>query len=120
MPFAEHTGLIRPLTDFVLRTAVVQAEAWMSQVIDLAVAVNLSARSLHDGAITSSEIARPARRSSPRRRTVALEITESSIMADPARAKQVLEALDAMGLHRWRSTTSAPATRRCPTCKTCR
>ncbi len=98
VPFAEHTGLIRPLTDFVLRTAVMQARAWLDAGVDTAVAVNLSARSLHDGAI-SSEIANlllefdlPANR-------LQLEITESSIMADPSRARRVLEELDAKGLH---------------------
>ena len=98
VPFAEHTGLIRPLTSFVLRTAVTQARIWFDAGIDTAVAVNLSARSLHDGAI-SNEIAQllvefdlPANR-------LQLEITESSIMADPARARRVLEDLDAMGLH---------------------
>ena len=98
VPFAEHTGLIRPLTNFVLRTAVTQARTWIDSGIETAVAVNLSARSLHDGAI-SNEVANlllefdlPANR-------LQLEITESSIMADPARAKRVLEDLDAMGLH---------------------
>ena len=98
VPFAEHTGLIRPLTNFVLRTAVTQARTWMDSGIETAVAVNLSARSLHDGAISNevanllSEFALPANR-------LQLEITESSIMADPARAKRVLQDLDAMGLH---------------------
>jgi diguanylate cyclase (GGDEF)-like protein len=98
VPFAEHTGLIRPLTNFVLRTAATQARAWLDAGIDTAIGVNLSARSLHDGAISTEishlllEFSLPANR-------LQLEITESSIMADPARAKRVLEDLDAMGLH---------------------
>jgi diguanylate cyclase (GGDEF)-like protein len=97
VPFAEHTGLINPLTTFVLRTAVAQANEWLTLGADVDIAVNLSARSLHDGAITEEvaavldELGLPA----PRLR---LEITESSIMADPARAKRVLEQLDAMGV----------------------
>jgi EAL domain-containing protein (putative c-di-GMP-specific phosphodiesterase class I) len=97
VPFAEHTGLINPLTTFVLRTAVSQANEWLTLGADVDIAVNLSARSLHDGAITEEvaavldELGLPA----PRLR---LEITESSIMADPARAKRVLEQLDAMGV----------------------
>ncbi|MDP9465149.1 MAG: EAL domain-containing protein, partial [Actinomycetota bacterium] len=98
VPFAEHTGLIRPLTNFVLRTAVTQARAWLDAGLDTAVAVNLSARSLHDGAI-SDEIARLLSEFSLPAHRVQLEITESSIMADPARAKRVLDDLDAMGLH---------------------
>jgi diguanylate cyclase (GGDEF)-like protein len=98
VPFAEHTGLIRPLTNFVLRTAVAQARAWVDAGLDAAVAVNLSARNLHDGAI-SDEIARLLFEFSVPAHRLQLEITESSIMADPARAKRVLEQLDAMGLH---------------------
>ncbi len=98
VPFAEHTGLIRPLTNFVLRTAVAQGRAWLDSGLDTAVAVNLSARSLHDGAI-SDEIARLLLEFSLPAHLLQLEITESSIMADPARAKQMLEQLDAMGLH---------------------
>jgi diguanylate cyclase (GGDEF)-like protein len=98
VPFAEHTGLIRPLTSFVLRTAVTQARAWLDAGLDTAVAVNLSARSLHDSAI-SDEIAQLLSEFSLPASRLQLEITESSIMADPARAKRVLEDLDSMGLH---------------------
>jgi len=97
VPFAEHTGLIKPLTTYVIRTAVAQAKVWLATGADIDVAVNLSARSLHDGAITEDvatileELELPA----PRLR---LEITESSIMADPARAKRVLAQLDEMGI----------------------
>jgi diguanylate cyclase (GGDEF)-like protein len=98
VPFAEHTGLIRPLTNFVLRTAVAQARAWLDSGIDTTVAVNLSARSLHDGEIRN-EVARLLSEFSLPAERLQLEITESSIMADPARAKRVLADLDAMGLH---------------------
>ena len=98
VPFAEHTGLIRPLTSFVLRTAAAQARAWLDAGIDTAVAVNLSARSLHDGAI-SNEVAHLLEEFSLPASRLQLEITESSIMADPAGAKRVLEDLDGMGLH---------------------
>ena len=97
VPFAEHTGLIKPLTTFVIRTAVEQAKVWLATGADLDIAVNLSARSLHDGAITEevakilADLELPAQR-------LRLEITESSIMADPARAKRVLAQLDAMGV----------------------
>jgi EAL domain-containing protein (putative c-di-GMP-specific phosphodiesterase class I) len=98
VPFAEHTGLIRPLTNFVLRTAVAQGRAWHDAGLHTAVAVNLSARSLHDGAL-SEEIARLLIEFSLPAHLLQLEITESSIMADPARAKQMLEHLEGMGLH---------------------
>ena len=57
--------------------------------------------------VCSSEHGCPARS--------ALEITESAIMADPAARSTSLERLHALGSGS-RSTTSAPATRRWPTC----
>src|SRR5207344_1160939 len=45
---AEHTGLIRPLTHHVLRTALEQCREWRDRGIDLSVAVNLSVRDLVD------------------------------------------------------------------------
>ncbi|MEP7047926.1 MAG: EAL domain-containing protein [Ilumatobacteraceae bacterium] len=98
VPFAEHTGLIRPLTSFVLRSAVTQARSWLDAGIETAIGVNLSARSLHDGAI-SNEVAHLLAEFSLPADRLQFEITESSIMADPARARRVLGDLDAMGLH---------------------
>ena len=48
MPFAEHTGLIGPLTRYILDMALSQARAWCAQGRPLTVAVNLSARNLLD------------------------------------------------------------------------
>lgn len=48
VPAAEQTELIQPLTRWVLNEALRQAHAWHAAGIDLAVAVNLSARNLLD------------------------------------------------------------------------
>ncbi|HEY9287286.1 MAG TPA: diguanylate cyclase, partial [Candidatus Dormibacteraeota bacterium] len=48
VPAAEQTELIHPLTAWVLNEAMRQAHAWQTAGIDLAVAVNLSARNLLD------------------------------------------------------------------------
>ncbi len=48
VPAAEQTELIHPLTRWVLNEALRQAHAWHAAGIDLAVAVNLSARNLLD------------------------------------------------------------------------
>jgi diguanylate cyclase (GGDEF)-like protein len=97
VPFAEHTGLIRPLTNHVLRLAVAQAREWQDAGYDTSVAVNLSARVLHDRAV-SDEISQLLNEYGLPPEKLYLEITESSIMADPARAKRILEQLDAMGV----------------------
>jgi diguanylate cyclase (GGDEF)-like protein len=97
VPIAEHTGLIRPLTSYVVSSAVQQAAAWHSMGLDVAVAVNLSARSLHDGGVMHDVSTLLAENQVPAR-LLNFEITESSIMADPARAKRILEQLKDMGL----------------------
>ena len=45
---AEHTGLIGPLTRFVVARAIRDSAAWLEQGVDIRVAVNLSPRNLHD------------------------------------------------------------------------
>jgi diguanylate cyclase (GGDEF)-like protein len=97
VPVAEHTGLIRPLTSHVLTTAVRQAAAWRAAGREIAVAVNLSARNLHDGGIITEVPVNLARFDLPSR-LLRLEITESSIMADPVRARKSLDALHDMGV----------------------
>jgi EAL domain-containing protein (putative c-di-GMP-specific phosphodiesterase class I) len=97
VPIAEHTGLIRPLTSYVVSSAVQQAAAWHSMGLEVAVAVNLSARSLHDGGVMDDVSTLLAEHQLPAR-LLNFEITESSIMADPPRAKRILEQLKDMGL----------------------
>ena len=48
IPAAEHTGVIRQLTIYVVRNALAQCRAWRDAGLDLHVSVNLSARNLFD------------------------------------------------------------------------
>ena len=54
IPLAEHTGLIRSLTQAVLNAALSQQSAWRDQGIDLPVAVNISGRDLVDTQLPDS------------------------------------------------------------------
>jgi len=97
IPLAEQTGLIAPLTDWVLEEALRQCRAWDEAGMSVDIAVNLSARSLSDDALPDRIAALLARCPlSPERLT--LEITESSVMADPDRAGAVLARLRAVGV----------------------
>jgi diguanylate cyclase (GGDEF)-like protein len=118
IPIAERTGLIGPLTDYVLRRSIEQSAQWRSAGFDLRVAVNLSVHTLVDGDWSAGVLALLDQHAVPPGR-VSFEITESGIMADPRRMIAMLDELAAAG---WgsRSTTSGPATRRCPTCSSCR
>ena len=97
VPLAEHTGLIRPLTSHVLRSAVSDAAKRSASGRPITVAVNLSARSLHDGAILH-EVLSVLREHHVAPGLLRLEITESSIMADPERARRVLSEIAEMGI----------------------
>ncbi|MFZ5877305.1 MAG: putative bifunctional diguanylate cyclase/phosphodiesterase [Nitrospirota bacterium] len=94
---AEHAGLIKPLTFWVLRTAFAQARAWRDAGLSLSVAANLSARVLQDPKLPDQIAARiAAAKADPA--WIELEITESVIMANPDRARGSLRALHAMGV----------------------
>jgi diguanylate cyclase (GGDEF)-like protein len=97
VPLAENTGLIAPLTRVVLSSALAQCKEWQQLEYDLGVSVNLSVRNLLDihfarlveELLSRSEV--PAE-------MLTLEITESSIMAEPARSIAILKALSSMGV----------------------
>ena len=97
IPIAERTGLIKPLTRHVLETAVRQCAEWRAAGLDLHVAVNLTIPDLLDlelpsaiEALLSEHMIRPDQ--------LELEITETTILADPFRVRQVLNRLDELGL----------------------
>jgi diguanylate cyclase (GGDEF)-like protein/PAS domain S-box-containing protein len=97
VPLAETTGLIRPLTSYVLEAALRQCHAWLDAGRDLSVAVNLSTRCLLDLALPDQIIELLNDTALAPERLV-LEITESSIMTDPARALEILNRLHALGV----------------------
>ena len=97
IPLAEHTGLIGPLTDYTLDVALRQCQQWRQDGIELSVAVNVSVRRLLDLEFPAAVAALLERYEVPAHLLV-LEITESTIMADPAHALQVLGRLNSMGV----------------------
>jgi diguanylate cyclase (GGDEF)-like protein len=97
IPLAERTGLIGPLTHYVMDAALQQCRQWRQAGHELAVAVNVSARRLLDLAFPDEVGGLLARWDVPARLLV-VEITESAIMADPAHAMQILGQLNRMGV----------------------
>ena len=97
IPLAQQTGLIRPLTLYVIGEALRQCQAWERKGLELAVAVNVSARNLLDvefpaqvkGLLSAWEL--DAAR-------LSLEITEDAVLTDPVRTKAILEQLAGMGI----------------------
>jgi len=97
IPLAEHTGLIKQLSSHVLDAALRQLRGWLDSGIDLCVAVNLSARNLLEADLPDQIAELLLARRVPADKLI-LEITESTIMADPARAMSVLTRLSEMGI----------------------
>jgi len=97
VPIAEQTGLITPLTSFVLEEAIKQVREWRESGLELSVAVNLSARSFLDTQL-AVEIPRLLARWDVEAELLELEITESMLMTDPARAEATLTRLSRIGL----------------------
>ena len=94
---AERAGLLQELTAWVLGTALDAVTAWRAAGHDLGVAVNLSPRNLLDPGLPSAVRRALAVRALPAE-VLTLEITESTIMAEPARAVETLRQLRSTGV----------------------
>jgi len=97
IPVAEHMGLIKPLTAQVVELAVKQSLEWQDAGIAIPIAVNVSMRNLLDARFP--EVLEDVMGSSgiaPDR--LKLEITESAVMAEPARVLETMNRLRAEGL----------------------
>jgi diguanylate cyclase (GGDEF)-like protein len=97
IPLAEQTGLIKPLTMFVLEQALRQCHTWHQGGHQIGVAVNLSTRVLQDAHLPQ-DVARLLKTCAVEPWWLNLELTESIIMADPARSMEVLTDLNGMGV----------------------
>src|SRR5207248_8220082 len=97
IPLAERSGLIGALSEYVLNVAVAQNAAWQAEGIRVRTAVNLSVRNLADLQLPLL-VAKLLDRSGIAADFLDLEITESTIMADPERAMTVLDPLSRMGI----------------------
>jgi diguanylate cyclase (GGDEF)-like protein len=94
---AEHAGLIRPLTSFVLAEVGDQLARWRRAGLAIEAAVNLSTWNLLDLGLVGEVDALLESRGLPPE-ALRLEITESSVMADPHRTAGVLRGLRALGV----------------------
>ena len=94
---AESTDLIRPLTEFTLREALAQAARWRRDGLELRVAVNLSARMLHDPDL-ARRLANLLAASSVPPASLEVEITESAVMLDPVRALRIVRDINDLGV----------------------
>ena len=97
IPLAEHTGLVRPLGLWVLGEAIRQCRVWLDGGLRLRLSVNLSMRNLHDPSLLET-LAGLLRQHRVEPGLLQIEITESTLMADPLHSVTVLGSLHEMGI----------------------
>lgn len=98
IPIAEETGLIRPIGEWVLRSACAAQRAWQQSGLPVRpVAVNLSARQFHQNRLVPT-VAAILRETGLPADLLELEITESMLMSDVDAAVRTLYELKALGV----------------------
>jgi len=97
IPLAEETGLIVPLTRWVLGETTRQCRAWEGAGLRCAVAVNLSAWDLQDPRCVDTVTGALAGAGLGPERLV-LEVTESALLGDIARGREALARLRGLGI----------------------
>jgi diguanylate cyclase (GGDEF)-like protein len=94
---AEQTEFIRPITEWVLRHALAQCASWRQEGQHLRVAVNISARNMHDARFPEM-LARVVQETGVVPGDIDLEITQSTVDLDHVTLHSVLRKLRATGV----------------------
>jgi len=99
IPFAERSGLIHPLTDWVIVTALRQCKIWQLAGYDLRIAINVTARSFQDRKLVArlEELLSGGGTCLPAG-NIEIEITENILMADIEHGAKVLQQLRELGI----------------------
>lgn len=97
IPLAEKTGAIQRLTQWVIKKAVQQSIIWRRAGYQFNVSLNLSVRNLLEPTFPSRVLAILDNEGASAE-GITMEITESALMADPAKARNVLIFLSQHGI----------------------
>ena len=98
IPVAEQSGLIVPLTEWVLDEALRQSREWADQAVRFPVAVNIGAKTLAVSADLAGLVGRLLTKHGVMAANLCLEVTETDVMTDPAHAATVLGQFKALGV----------------------
>jgi diguanylate cyclase (GGDEF)-like protein len=97
VPVAESTGLIKPLSLWVIQHALHDCQSWYESDLAIPVSVNLAAPLLYDPELTNV-IRRELEASHIRRGHLQVEITESTLMLEPEHAMKTVSRLRDSGI----------------------
>ncbi|HEY0389061.1 MAG TPA: EAL domain-containing protein [Gaiellales bacterium] len=96
IPVAERTGLILPITEWVVSEVCAQTLAWSARGIGLRISFNFPT-GLWDARLIERLLAK-VRAAGVEPRQLVMEVTESAAMGNPEETERILEMLDAAGM----------------------
>jgi len=97
IPVAEQLGMMTPITDWVLVTALAQCREWQQKGLQIRVSVNVSARSFQNPRLLD-RIKAALRTVDASGWLLEIEITEATLMQDTERAARILSSLSDLGV----------------------
>lgn len=97
LPLMEQSGLIRSLTSIVLSAALKACRDWHRAGLDIPVSVNFSTRDLQDPFL-GDNLSDLVNEQGIQPEWLELEVTESTVMADPERAMDILSDIASKGI----------------------
>jgi len=98
IPLAERSGLIRPITDWVIETAVRQCRQWRAAGHPMRVAVNVPGRVFQDPGLVD-RIARILADADAPAECLEFEIIENALMTDVEHVSRTLDRISDLGVH---------------------
>ena len=97
IPIAEQTGIIKPLTRWVVKEALRVQQELLGEGHDIDISINISAKNLREEDFVSF-ISEALDSNQKHTNKITIELTETSMMEDPLKALQVLEDLSQPGV----------------------
>jgi len=95
---AERTGLIKPITDWIIETAVKQSKVWRNLGYELKIAVNVSARSFQSSERLVDRIDDVLKSLDMPADSLEIEITENLLMSDISNISSMLKRISDLGV----------------------
>jgi len=97
IPMAERTGLITPITDWVIETALKQSKAWRDAGYELHIAVNVSVRSFQNAGLVN-RLENVLKNMDMPVDSLEIEITENLLMSDITNISSTLKQISNLGI----------------------
>lgn len=98
IPLAENIGLIRTISQWVMKSAIEQCGQWRQEGYEITVAINLSAWDLQEVSLPS-RLQMILDANQVPNTSLIIEVTETTMMSNVERASKILQELHESGIH---------------------